>query len=132
MKKVLMEAMLVAAVGTVMAFAANELSPWGLALRRDFFPEGPKGSLVKGTAPGMARGADGTNQPSTDQTVAAQLKAKGLQTVDGDQAAQLFRDPRYQQELIVFVDARDDEHYQAGHIPGAYQFDRYHPEKYIA
>jgi hypothetical protein len=26
----------------------------------------------------------------------------------------------------------DDEHYRAGHIPGAFQLDHYHPENYLA
>ena len=63
--------------------------------------------------------------------MAARLKEKGLQPIDGREAIQLFRDPQYEQELIVFVDARDDRHFQEGHIPGAYQFDRYYPEKHL-
>jgi rhodanese-related sulfurtransferase len=43
----------------------------------------------------------------------------------------LFRDPEYEQELIVFVDARDDQHYEEGHVPGAYQLDRYYPENHL-
>ena len=46
--------------------------------------------------------------------------------------AQFFGDPRREQDQIVFIDARDDQHYQAGHIPGAYQFDHYHAENYLA
>ena len=33
---------------------------------------------------------------------------------------------------MVFIDARHDPEYKEGHIPGAYQFDHYHPENYIA
>ena len=33
--------------------------------------------------------------------------------------------------LFVFIDARDDRHYEEGHVPGAYQFDRYYPEKHL-
>jgi len=32
---------------------------------------------------------------------------------------------------VIFIDARDDKHYLAGHIPGAYHFDRFHPEDYL-
>ena len=60
------------------------------------------------------------------------MKAKGLQLMDGSQALQSFHDPRVQQDKIVFVDARDEAHYQKGHIPGAYEFDPYHPENYFA
>jgi rhodanese-related sulfurtransferase len=44
---------------------------------------------------------------------------------------ELFRDPRYEQGLVIFIDARDDQHYAAGHIPGAWPFDRFRPEQYL-
>jgi len=50
---------------------------------------------------------------------------------DGEQALSLFHDARYEQGLIIFVDARNDDHYRQGHIPGAYQFDHMYPEKYL-
>ena len=60
------------------------------------------------------------------------MKTNGLQLVDGGQATNLFRDARFKQNIIVFIDARDESHYQEGHIPGAYEFDPYHPDKYFA
>ena len=63
--------------------------------------------------------------------MAARLKEKGLQPIDGREAEQLFRDPLRELESIVFIDARDDRHYAEGHIPGAFQFDRYYPEKHL-
>jgi len=48
-----------------------------------------------------------------------------------NEVVQLFRDVRYEQGLVVFVDARDDAHYQAGHIPGAWQFNHYRAENYL-
>ena len=46
----------------------------------------------------------------------AALKEKNLQPIEGQETLQLFRDPQYEQELIVFVDARKDEDYQDWHI----------------
>jgi rhodanese-related sulfurtransferase len=68
---------------------------------------------------------------SSTAALAAQLRAKGLGLVESEQAARLFADPRYASELVLFVDARDDRHYQEGHIPGAYQFDHYRPDNYL-
>ena len=48
-----------------------------------------------------------------------------------NEVEELIHDPRYEQGLVLLIDARDDSHYQAGHIPGAWQFDHYHPEQYI-
>ena len=70
--------------------------------------------------------------PSEAELAVARLKAKGLQVVSFEQMKKLLHDPGYAQGLIIFVDARDDDHYQAGHIPGAYQLDYYHPDKYLA
>lgn len=57
---------------------------------------------------------------------------QGLQGIDYDQAVRFFKDPRRRKGLIVFIDARNDTHYQAGHVPGAYLFDPYHSAKYLA
>ena len=36
----------------------------------------------------------------------------------------------YAYEAYVFIDARDDDHYSQGHIPGAHQFDHYRADRY--
>jgi rhodanese-related sulfurtransferase len=132
-KGVLLETVFVVAVGAVFAFAANEVSPWGLALTRNYFPAGT-GRLVSATpAATLTNNATGTNSMASApaQLLAAELKEKGLQLADGSQALQLFHDPRFKQNIVVFVDARDEQHYREGHIPGAYEFDPYRPEKYF-
>jgi rhodanese-related sulfurtransferase len=129
LKSVFLEAALVATCGAGLAFAANSLSPIGLSLTRDNFPQRPlvaiPGSLTNSAA-------SETNTADGPEALKARLGAEGLQLADGAETFQLYHDPRYPQELVVFVDARSDGAYQAGHIPGAYQFDRYYPEKYVA
>ena len=49
MKKLLLEAVLVAMTGAVLAFAANALSPRGLQLSRNYFP---RADVAAPTAPG--------------------------------------------------------------------------------
>jgi rhodanese-related sulfurtransferase len=116
-EKVLRETALVMAVGLVFSLAANQLSPRGLVLTRNYFPQGT----------GDANAA----APSSSQSSSAPGKSKELQWVDRPQAVQLFHDSHLQQGRIVFVDARDEEHYLGGHVPGAYEFDPYQPEKYF-
>ena len=128
MKRVLLEALLVAAVGAVIAFGANVLSPRGLNLTEDYF-HGETLPVPRANANRTNAVTAGTN--SATDPVIARLREKGLQIVNGEQAAELFHDPLYQQGAIIFIDARNDEHYQGGHIPGAYQFDNYHPENYM-
>jgi rhodanese-related sulfurtransferase len=114
--------LLVALLGMVFSLAANQISPRGLALTRHYFPGAtrPGSTLTTG------------NAMSQTGLLSERLRAKGLQLVDSNQVVKLFRDPRYAQELIVFVDARDDRHYEQGHVPGAYQLDHYRRENYLA
>jgi len=124
-RNVLLEALLLGAAGLAIALGANALSPRGLKLARNYSP----GNAVTAA---RALPAGGTNAAATAQLLAAQFRSEGLQLADRNLVAALFADPKRQQDLIVFVDARDDDHYQSGHIPGAYQLDHYHPENYLA
>ena len=117
--------MVVLVAGIVLALAANQISPRGLALTRNYFPAGT-GRPVPASA-----GAARSPAPSPAELLAARLKEQGLQLVDSGGAVRLFHDPRFPQEKIVFIDARDETDYREGHIPGAYEFDPYHPEKYF-
>lgn len=137
--RILLEAVLIAGAGVVFAFAANSLSPKGLSLNRDYFhsaADAPTDRAVTSTQqsqPATNTASAGTNVVVTpEDSVVLRLKEKGLLVVERAEVEQLFQDPRYEQEHILFVDARNDADYQAGHIPGAYQLDHYYPERYLA
>ncbi|HKQ36628.1 MAG TPA: rhodanese-like domain-containing protein [Verrucomicrobiae bacterium] len=116
LKAVVFEALLIAIVGVLFALAANALSPRGLRIARDYFPGAP---------------VTGANAVSAPDSIAARLQQHGLNLGTSNQVAQLFRDPAYEQGLIIFVDARNDHAYEGGHVPGAWQLDRYRPENYL-
>jgi rhodanese-related sulfurtransferase len=124
-RNVLLETVLVGVVGALVAFASNALSPRGLKLTRNY---SPGGALAASRSFGSA---SGTNGLAATQLLDTQFRAEGLQLATSNQVAMLFAEAQ-QAPGVIFVDARDDEHYQAGHIPGAYQLDRYHPENYLA
>src|SRR5262245_15502874 len=132
-RAVFLEALLVGAAGLVIALAANALSPWGLRLGRNYFPDirvastNPAASGTNVSTTGMP--ATGTNSP-VDPTV-LRLQQHGLKPITSSEVFELFRDPRYEQGLIVFVDARDDDHFAVGHIPKAWQLNHYRPEGYL-
>jgi len=129
MKKVLFEAVVVAALGITLALAANGLSSRGLKLSRNYFPGAkPSGTSMATVA---TPAAQGTNAPQAAHDPIARLREKGMQVVDCDKAVALYQDPQHEQGTIIFIDARNDEHYRQGHIPGAYQFDHIYPEKYL-
>jgi rhodanese-related sulfurtransferase len=129
-KAVLLEALLVAVLGLALALAANAISSRGLRLSRNYFPGGERPSPVNPGSNSVATVSNGVPANPLD-AVRQRLEQHGLQLVRSNEVLALFRDPRYEPGLILFVDARDDEHYNAGHIPGAWQFHHYHPEKYL-
>jgi rhodanese-related sulfurtransferase len=128
-KQVLLEGILVLLIGASVAFAANALSPRGLKLARDYFPGSTRVQPVPVTTNASTVTTAVVAHPA--HSIVDHLREKGLNAVDTQQAEQLFRDPRFEQNGIVFIDARKDEAYQSGHIPGAFQLDRFHPENYL-
>lgn len=120
-----------AVIGVLLAFAANGLSPRRLDLTRNYFP----GTRLPLPAPAVETNLTGSATAGTNsplEVLAARLREQGLQLADSNQVAQFFRDPRRLQDEVIFIDARDEKQYQAGHIPGAYHFDRFRPENYLA
>jgi len=127
---VLQESVLVALLGAALAFAANALSPRGLQLTKNYFP-GKTSTLPGPAAATNLTTVAGTRTNTPLELLSARLQANGLQLADSNQVMQLFHDPRREQDGVIFIDARNDDHYRAGHIPGAYHFDRFRPEQYL-
>jgi rhodanese-related sulfurtransferase len=126
-KIVVLEALLVVLAGLALGLIANAVSPLGLRLSRNYFP-------TASDVPGNSHSSAGPVTIAATNPLAAtiqRLRERGLQTVSSNEVAELFRDNRYQQGLIVFVDARDDDHYHSGHIPGAWQFNHYRAEQFL-
>ena len=121
------EGLLVALAGGLLGFAANALSPRGLALARDYFPAPPP---IAGQS--LLPAPPETNSLSaSDSPLAARLRSEGIQLADQAEVSRLFVDPAYKQGLFLFIDARSPENYAGGHIPGARLLDYYHPENYL-
>jgi rhodanese-related sulfurtransferase len=138
MKKVVFEGALVAFIGALVALAGNAISPRGINLRHDFFhvadrarPNPATSTANPVSSNSLALPAPGNTSVAASNDLAAALKQEGLGLVDGARAVQLFNDPRRLQNLVIFIDARHDEEYRAGHIPGAYQFDYYYANKFL-
>lgn len=130
-RAVLLEAVALAAAGFLLALAANALSPRGLRLGRNYFPGGGIVPPPPATNTNVATPGTTTNVPNATAAALARLAQRGLQAVSSNEVTVLFRDPRREQGLVLFVDARADSPYQAGHIPGAWQFDHYRAEQFL-
>ncbi len=129
---ILLEAVVVIAAAIGFALAANALSPRGLSLGRDYFPASTNHAVTTPVNQPTITPSAPTNENSEEADIARRIKEKGLQPINRAETERLFHDIRYQQGLVVFIDARDAAHYTDGHIPGAYPLDRYHPDKDLA
>ncbi|HXP61992.1 MAG TPA: rhodanese-like domain-containing protein [Dongiaceae bacterium] len=123
MRKLLLEGLVVAAIGAALAFVANAVSPRGLKLGRVYFPQ-PGAAQFSLKAPAI-------NTNSAAELVAAKIRGFGLQPADSNRVSQLFNDPRREADLVVFIDARDEPDYRQGHIPGAFEFYDPYRDKYL-
>ncbi len=130
-RAVLVEAAIVAVGGFGLALAANQISPRGLDLSRNYFPTGTN-KVVALPMPVQTNGASvATNEPTEADQLSERLRGKGLLEVKRSQVESLLRDPRARDGRVIFIDARDEDHYNAGHLPGAYELDPYHPERQL-
>ncbi|HOW70721.1 MAG TPA: rhodanese-like domain-containing protein [Phycisphaerae bacterium] len=94
--------------------------------RNDELTSGPNATSV-------TRGGSGPASAPSGRTSAGGQKAAGsahdpadYQVVTLDEVRGLFADPKTQSGQYVFVDARSDEAFEAGHVPGAVQCDYWH------
>jgi rhodanese-related sulfurtransferase len=124
-RAILSEALLVGVMGLVFAIAANALSPHGLRLNRNYFPD------AGSPPPGAPSFANSPFAPATAGDAIQRIRHRGMQPLNSEEVAELFRTPDYEQGLLVFMDARDNPHYTAGHIPGAWQLYHYRAEDYL-
>lgn len=120
LKSALLEAACVAMVGGLLALLANALSPRGLQLSRNYFPAAEVAVTTV------------TNQMVATNAVSARLQARNLQSAERAVVEAMTRDPRFALGTVLILDARNDQSYQAGHIPGALQFDHYRAEAHLA
>jgi rhodanese-related sulfurtransferase len=132
MGQLLREAVVVLVACLALALLANALSPQGLDLSRNYFPEG----IITSGPSSVIEVAE----PLSPDTAAAEglsvverrLRQRGLEGIDLSELQAWIADPRYEMELVILVDARAARPYQEGHLPGAYSFDHYRPEATLA
>ncbi len=136
------EALLVGGAGVLLALAGNALSPEGLTLGRDYFPAAPTAAAAPPAAPAPpanpaappAVGVDHDHGglPEVVAHALERLAARGLKGIGLDEARALHESELHLAGAHVFIDARREEEYAAGHIPGAWVFDHYRPERHLA
>jgi 3-mercaptopyruvate sulfurtransferase SseA len=77
-----------------------------------------------GTAPEQATGEQPDPAPGEAE------KIQGFEVVNVEEVRAIWEDENFQWDIYVIVDARADDPYKEGHIPGAIQCDYYRIEHY--
>jgi rhodanese-related sulfurtransferase len=126
LRSLLRETVAVGVTGLGLALLANQFSPRGLVLTRDYFGRSAREAPTAAAEPspaGPSRAVSNSRGPESG------LNREGIRAVQLNEVLRWQADPRRAQGLIVFVDARADHLFRDGHIPGAIQFDPFYPEK---
>lgn len=152
-KRTILEAVLIAAVGVGVALTANAMNRDGLQLGKDYFlksmkpspdlakpPRAPQTSqsagqesvpaTQPGTAASQAAGSPADPMEGLAPEVRQKLEAFSLVPIRHAEVKELFESPFYPSGLYMIIDAREDSHYEAGHIPNAYHLFYYQEEHY--
>lgn len=97
-----------------------------IELGRDYFQAASLGNGPSGAAPARVGPVlPDVPPPPSAAAVLADRAAAEFTVIDGRVAKALFDANALGAVAAVFVDARDDAHYEAGHVPGALQLDYY-------
>jgi len=137
-KNILLECVLISAIGLMIGLSANAMYSDGVELGRNYFhrnnhdpterPPVRENHTTSSTGDDQGTG-DEEGDPLAD--VVRYLQEHDFQVIRHDEVVALFENPLYQEECYIILDARDDTNYRMGHIPGAYQWDHYRLDQYI-
>lgn len=115
-------------VGCVLGFGINAVRG-SLKPFRDYFP--PIVAVRPGSPDPPADLEDGANLGEEGDATAPHEIEQPFSTVTFGEVADLYEDVRTATGVYLFVDARNDDDYSSGHIPGAIQCDRFQLEAQI-
>jgi rhodanese-related sulfurtransferase len=104
-------------VTVAIAFAFNELNPKGIDIKHQYFPPVPTAAPSRG--PALPTPAGGGTLPR-------------LRFINTEEAKKYYDSVDYLNRNTVFIDARNEERYNKGHIPGALLIDYYNLKATLA
>lgn len=129
------EVLVLGIVGLVLSVGANNLRAKGtLTLGKNYFyiAEAKPGPPSAATPPVAGASADNAAPPPVQPTSSTEndRPAHDFQEIDLAGVTALLNDPDTETGLNIFVDARNDQSFAEGHIPGAVQCDHYNIDQY--
>jgi rhodanese-related sulfurtransferase len=112
--RVVLEALLVTAVGVALAFAANRKLPVPVDLSRNYFPPVPTSQ---------------TGPVIVERTPKQLVEDAGFIPVEYEDVLRVFQEKAtYDPGVNLIIDAREEAHYKEGHIPMAWRIDHANPK----
>ena len=134
-KKTLWEALILGVLGILVAVGANAVRASGsIKLTKNYFDKGfeeVKQLTAQPATDSRASQSVAVASPDASNEETAQHSDHPYQEISFEEVAAIFNNPDGQTGAVAFVDARSDEAYEAGHIPGAIQADHYRLEDCI-
>lgn len=133
LKKTTIEFLILGVAGLMIAFTANSVrAKNSIKINKNYFDIGLTVKTPTSSTPEDENSAidSDTLSVENDPIQPAHLQHP-YQEITYDEVFELLNDPNTAMGLNVFVDARNDEQYNEGHIPGALQCDPYNVGLYI-
>lgn len=147
-KKALLQSLIIGVIGVAVGLTANAVRGSGLQLTRNYFVKArmpaKQATPTDSDAASSSATAGATSEPTKDagSTTDTQNDAENpaandshlihpYKNVSVDDVVEILNDPNTEFGLNIFVDARNDQAFERGHIPGAIQFDHYYGHQYL-
>ncbi len=128
--KIALEACALGVLGLVLAFCANSVRTSGaIDMSRSYYDPLEERVACESSSDFSVKSEEAYVQASASE--AAVHNDFCLQSVSLHEAAELFEDPSDSRSVCLFVDARDDDDFAEGHIPGAVRADRHQFDRYV-
>ena len=144
----LLEVIALLATAATLALASNALRRDGLKLSKDYFEKpAPHTQPTTQEVPPSTQQSPATTQESPLTTQQSPTTAQASQpatnarqrnveehpfaVVTFEEALEIVNDELYELDVCIFIDARNDEQFEEGHIPGAWRLDPYHSSLYM-
>ena len=137
----LLEIVALLAIAATLALGSNALRRDGLKLSKSYFEKPPPDTrpATQESRPTTQKSPTATQEsPTTAQVTQpatnarqADVEEHPFQVVTFEEALDIVNDELYELDVCIFVDARNDQQFEEGHIPGAWRLDPYHSELYV-
>jgi hypothetical protein len=157
LSRTVFQATLIVVLSSALALAVNSVRARGLDLSRNYFEltrpaavhaqpdKSPSFEMRNVSDADSVSGADAALGESDSNAAAAEMAVTGgnagpapypvgelgFREITTPQVLDLLNDPRAESMAVLFVDARNEEFYNSGHIPRAVQLDHYYADQYM-